>query len=202
MLRNRKVMRIGILLLLSSGLAMAQHEFTVYELLPPETHRFAIIYDVTYGREGAAYYLNPIRPGSTASDERVIDLATGKPLKFESVDGKTAKAQGMRPPATPDDSMFLKVNFVSPIPKDGVARFRIYKTYEDAPSYGLKGDLLVFDRPLGIKRNVIVLPAGYELVGCSVPSIVSTQPDGRIRVSMINDRDDQLPMKITGRRLP
>lgn len=195
-------MRIWILLLLSGGLALAQHEYTVYELLPPETHRFAIIYDVTYAKEGAGFYLNPIRPGSKATDERVIDLATGKPLKFESIDGKKAKADGLRPASTPDDSMFLKVNFVAPLPKDSVARFRIYKVYEDAPSYGPKGDLIVFDRPLGIKRNVIVLPAGYELVGCTVPSIVSTQPDGRIRVSMLNDRDDQLPMKITGRRLP
>jgi len=48
----------------------------------------------------------------------------------------------------------------------------------------------------------VVLPAGYELIGSSVPSIVSTQPDGRVRISMLNDRDDQLPVKITGRKLP
>jgi len=201
MLRIRKLMRPSILLLLTCGLALAQHELSIYELLQPETHKFAIVYDVTYAKEGAPFYLNPIRPGSTATDERVIDLATGKPLKFESVDGKTAKAQGLRPANTLDDSMFLKVNFAAPIPKEGVARFRIYKTYEDAPSYGLKNGLLVFDRPFGIKRNVIVLPAGYELVGCTVPSIITTQQDGRIRVSMLNDRDDQLPMKITGRRI-
>ena len=69
------------------------------------------------------------------------------------------------------------------------------------PVAGLFADV-VFDRPLGIRRNVVVLPSGYELIGCSVPAIVSTQPDGRLRVSMLNDRDDQLPVKITGRRLP
>jgi hypothetical protein len=166
------------------GVAFAQHEFTVYELLAPETHKFAIAYDVSYFTEGAQFYLNPIRKGSTVSDERVIDLATGKPLKFDNVDGN------------------LKVYFAAPIPKQGVARFRIYKTYEDAASYSAQGDRIVFDRPLGVRRNVVVLPAGYELIGSSVPSIVSIQPDGRVRISMLNDRDDQLPVKITARKLP
>jgi hypothetical protein len=194
--------RALLLLLLLAGGSWAQHEYTVYELLPPETHRFAIVYDVMSPVEGAKFYLNPIRPGSKASDERVIDLATGKELKFESIDGKTAKAGGLRPASTADDALFLKVNFATPVPKNGVARFRIYKVYEDAPSYGLEGDRLVLNRPLGIRRNVIVLPTGYELIGSSVPSIVSLQPDGRVRVSMLNDRDDQLPVRIIGRRLP
>jgi hypothetical protein len=192
----------GWLILCTSTAAFGQHEFTVYELLPPETHRFAIIYDVSTSAQGAKFYLNPIRRGSKVSDERVIDLATGKELKFENVDGKTAKANGIRPASTPDDALFLKVNLAAPVPKDGQARIRIYKVYEDAASYGGQGDKIVFDRPLGIRRNVVVLPAGYELIGCSVPSTVSTQPDGRIRIGMLNDRDDQLPVKITGRRMP
>jgi hypothetical protein len=175
----------SLLLFLLASTAFAQHEFTVYELLGPETHKFAIIYDVMSSTEGAAFYLNPIRKGSKASDERVIDLATGKELKFEIMNGES-----------------LKVYFSAPIPKQGVARFRIYKTYEDAASYSSQGDRIVFDRPLGVRRNVVVLPAGYELIGSSVPSIVSMQPDGRVRISMLNDRDDQLPVKITGRKLP
>ena len=46
------------------------------------------------------------------------------------------------------------------------------------------------------------LPKGYELVGSASPGIVSTGPDGRVRVSFLNDRDDQLPVRITGRKLP
>jgi hypothetical protein len=65
-----------------------------------------------------------------------------------------------------------------------------------------KNGLLVFDRPLGIKRNVVILPAGWELVGSASPAIVSTETDGRIHLSFLNDRDDQLPVKITARRLP
>ena len=191
---------LWILPLLAATLARAESDFTVYELLAPETHKFAIIYDVATSLEGAKFYLNPIRRGSKASDESVTDLATGKPLKFETVDAKVARESGLRG-NIPDDSLFLKVYLAAPVPKNGQARIRIYKTYEDRPSYFAQGDRIVFDRPLGIKRNVVVLPAGYELIGSTVPSIVSVQPDGRIRVSMLNDRDDQLPVKIIGRKM-
>src|SRR5258708_30130395 len=177
-------MRGSLLFLLAAltcSAVFGQHEFTVYELLPPDTHRFSIIYDVSTSREGAKFYLNPIRPGSKVSDERVIDLATGKILKFENVDGKTAKAAGIRPASTPDDALFLKVNLAAPVPKDGEARIRIYKVYEDAPSYFAQGDRLVFDRPLGIRREVIVPPTGYWLVVCSCPSIVATHTELRSR---------------------
>ena len=194
--------RIVVAVFLLALSAVAADEFTLYELLPPETHQFAITYDVTTAREGAQFFFNPIRPGSTASKERVIERSTGKELKFEVVDGKQAKATGLVSPETRDDAQFIKVYLPAPVPKGGETRLRIFKTYTDAPSYGVKDGQLVFERPLGIKRNVVVLPAGWELVGCASPAIVSTDADGRIRVSFVNDRDDQLPVKITARRLP
>ena len=197
-----RLLRAVVCLFLLSVSASAADEMTLYELLAPETHSFAITYDVTATREGAAYFFNPIRPGSTASKESVIDRATGKPLQFETVTGKDAKASGGVSARTADDALFLRVTLASPVPKNGERRIRIFKTYTDAPSYGLKDGLLVFDRPLGIKRNVVVLPAGWELVGNASPGIVSTDPDGRVRISFVNDRDDQLPVKITARRLP
>lgn len=184
------------------GTALAADEMTLYELLAPETHSFAITYDVTATREGASFFFNPIRQGSTASKESVIDRATGKPLRFETVTGKEAKSSGLVSPRTADDGEFLKVYLASPVPKGGERRIRIFKTYTDAPSYGLKDGLLVFDRPLGIRRNVVVLPVGWELVGSASPGIVSTGSDGRVRISFFNDRDDQMPVKITARRLP
>ena len=187
---------------LGAAVLFAEDDFTVYELLAPNTHKFAITYDVATSVAGSPFYLNPIRQGSRASDEHVLDLATGKDLKFEIVDGKTAKAAGLRSGNTPDAALFLKVHLAAPVPKGGQARIRIIKTYEDAASYYGDQRQIVFDRGLGIRRNVVVLPAGYELIGCSVPAIVSTQPDGRVRVSMLNDRDDELPVKITGRRMP
>ena len=86
--------------------------------------------------------------------------------------------------------------------QSGETRIRIYKTYTDAPSYYETAAGFVFDRPLGIKRNVVILPKGYELTGSASPAMVSMDADGRIRVSFLNDRDDQLPVKITGRKRP
>ena len=88
------------------------------------------------------------------------------------------------------------------MPKGGETRIRILKTYTDAASYFVKDGRLVFTRPLGIKRNVVLLPKGWELIECASPGMISTDADGRVRVSFLNDRDDQLPVKIVARRLP
>jgi len=211
----------------------AASDYTVYELLAPSTHSFDILYDVSIDREGAAFFFNPIRPGSVATNERVIDLATGKPLEFGEVDAKIARESGLVRGRIADDQKYIRVKFTHPVPKNGEVRIRIYKTYTDPPSYyetigrGAIGPTVregncvifdatasqvtgpcpkdtgfIFDRPLGIKRNVVVLPRGYELVGSQSPGIVSTDADGRVRISFLNDRDDQLPVKIVGRKLP
>jgi hypothetical protein len=198
---TRTISLVSLVLLLCAPAAAAD-EFTLYELLAPETHQFAITYDVTETREGAQFFLNPIRPGSTATKERVIERSTGKELQFETVSGKDAKASGLAPAKTTDDAQFLKVHLPGPVPKGGETRIRIFKTYADAPSYYVKDGQLVFERPLGIERNVVVLPGGWELVESASPAIVSTGADGRIRLSFLNDRDDQLPVKIVARRLP
>jgi len=182
--------------------AVAADEFTLYELLPPETHQFAITYDVTQAREGAEWFFNPIRAGSIATKERVIARASGKDLAFDVVSGKEAKGSGLVSPKTADDAQFIRVHLSAPVPKGGETRIRIIKTYTDAASYFVKDGQLVFTRPLGIKRNVVVLPKGWELIECVSPGIVSTDADGRVRVSFVNDRDDQLPVKIVARRLP
>src|SRR5271163_3119354 len=103
-------MRLLTLLLVTVPI-FAADEFTVYDLLAPETHKFAIIYDVTATREGAPDYLNPIRPGSIAEKERVVDLATGQDLKFDIV--------------TMDGNQFLRVHLLKPIAKGSETRIRI-----------------------------------------------------------------------------
>jgi len=191
-----------LLLLLPCAALWAADEMTVYDLLGPATHSFDIIYDVSATTAGAAYFFNPIRPGSTASKERVFDRASGKSLNFSIVDGKTAKASDGVEAGTPDDERFLRVTLPGPVPTGAETRIRIYKTYTDAASYTETDTGLVFDRALGVKRNVVILPKGYELTGSASPAIISTDPDGRIRLSFLNDRDDQLPVHITARRLP
>jgi hypothetical protein len=190
-----------VLLILSTPL-FAADEFTLYELLPPQSHQFAITYDVTQAKEGAEWFFNPIRVGSIATKERVIARASGEDLKFEVVSGKEAKTSGLVPQTTADNAQFIRVHLPGPVPKGGQTRIRIIKTYTDAKSYDVKDGLLVFERPLGIKRNVVLLPKGWELVGCGSPGIVSTDADGRVRVSFLNDRDDQLPVKLVARSLP
>ncbi len=193
-------LRALLLLATCGAAAFASDELTVYELLAPDTHSFAITYDISTSIEGAPYLFNPIRRGSVASDEKVIDAATGQPLKFEVVSAAEAAKHGLK--GTPNSDSYIQVTLARPVPKGGEARVRIFKTYKDAASYGGEGKELFFQRGFGIKRNVIVLPHGYELIGCSAPGIVSTQADGRIRVSFVNDRDDELMVKLKGRLLP
>ncbi|HET7503036.1 MAG TPA: hypothetical protein VFK02_18575, partial [Kofleriaceae bacterium] len=162
-----------------------QDEYTRYELLPPDTSAFKIDYEVTATTPGARLFWNPIRKGSVASDEAVYDVMTGARLTHEQVTGAKAKAHGL------DDAdlegEYIEVHLARPVPADGgQARLRIVKTYKDAKSYFQKGDDLVFDRPLGIRRNAVVLPAGYQLTECNVPSQVTSEPDGRIRISFMH----------------
>jgi hypothetical protein len=199
---RRKGILIAALVMAWLVPASAAEDYTLYELLAPESHQFAITYDTTARREGDLYYLNPIRPGSVATKESVIELSTGKALEFETVTGKEAKAAGILPARVADDALYLKVKLPGPVPKGGETRIRIFKTYTDAASYYLKDGQIVFERPLGIKRNTVVLPKGWELIGNASPGIVSTQEDGRVRVSFLNDRGDQLPVRIVARKLP
>jgi len=173
--------------------------YTRYELLAPGSAKFRIVYDVTATTPGARYYFNPIRKGSVASEERVTDRATGAPLAFEVVNGTVAKAGGVR--GADSTQEYIRVTLARPVPPDGgEGRVLIDKTYEDATSYYLEGDTLVFNRPLGIKRNAVVLPNGYELVACNYPSQVLQEPDGRIKVSFWNATPAEAPLVLRARK--
>src|SRR5215468_12473988 len=81
------------LLVASQALGQQQtetDEYTRYELLAPESSSFAIRYEVTATTPGATEYFNPIRKGSVASNESVIDVMTGQALQFEVVSGAEA----------------------------------------------------------------------------------------------------------------
>ncbi len=162
-----------------------QDEYTQYELLAPETASFKITYEVTATTPGAKAFWNPIRKGSVASDEAVFDMMTGAPLKFEQVNGATAKEHGLADADVGSD--YIEVHLARAVPPDGgQARIRIVKTYKDPQSYRRDGDAIVFDRPLGIRRNAIVLPTGFQLLECNVPSQILCDSEGRIRVSFMH----------------
>jgi hypothetical protein len=160
-------------------------EYTRYELLAPETASFKITYEVTATTAGAKVYFNPIRKGSAATDENVYDAMTGEPLRFEVVTGAEARKDRLMPDADLSGS-YIRVQLARPVPPEGQGRILIVKTYKDAKSYYREGDAIIFNRGLSIRRNSVVLPKGYELVGCNVPSQVLSEPDGRIAISFMN----------------
>ena len=274
----RRASRILPILLVLPLVAHAQHSaqgteadaYTRYELLEPGSAKFKITYEVTATTPGAAYYFNPIRKGSIATDESVFDRATGQPLPFTEVGAAEASAGGVRVsdstqryirvalprpvPAADGESRAgtstylnvvrpgstvsrpsarnldtgeplvaevlkgeaitrakLDVSDVTPasevvvfrfppVPMGGSTRIRMAETYTDPVRYRLVGDELVWDRSFGRPLNIVVLPPGWVLTNSSVPSVVSTRPDGRVQLDFVNPRDDEIAVLITARR--
>jgi len=202
---------LGIVPIKTSFTAAAQFvsgdTYTRYELLAPETHQFKIYYEVTETKPGAKFHFNAIREGSEATDESVIDLATGKPLKFEVVTGaQAAEASGDKsnPQAERFNpaSKYIQVHLAHPVPARGEYRLAIIKTYKDDKSYYTEGDSIVFKRPLGIPRDSVVLPAGYEIVSSSVATQVLLDKDGRLKLAFVNPGSGgQLEVNIKARPL-
>ena len=185
-------------------------DYTRYELLDPSTASFRILYEVTATAVGARHYWNPIRKGSVASNESVTDPASGERLKFVEVSGIEAKANGL---STADpQTRYIQIELPRPVPKNGEVRLRIDKTYKDEKTYYTdpKTGFIVFDRSLGIKRNAVVLPPGYELVSCNYPSQVYAEPvpaEGakpattRLRMSFMNIGPDAVSYLVRARRI-
>ena len=178
-------------------------DYTRYELLDPSSASFRIVYEVTATTPGAKHFWNPIRKGSVASNESVSDPTNGKPLNFIEVSGAEAKANGL---GNADlDTRYIQIELPRPVPKEGEIRLLIDKTYKDEKSYFTeeKTGFIVFSRSLGIKRNSVVLPAGYEVVSCNYPSQVVAEPGAagaRLRMSFMNIGPDAVSYVVKARR--
>jgi hypothetical protein len=183
----------AIVMFSATGTQTEADEYTRYELLAPETASFRIYYELTATTAGAKFLYNPIRKGSVASDESVYDAMTGKPLEFVVVSGTEARKDPLMAKAD-EGTDYIKVTLARPVPEHGQGRVVILKTYKDPKSYYLDGTTLVFNRPLGIKRNKVVLPAGYELAGCTVASQILTEKDGRIAISFMHAGAGEAPL--------
>jgi hypothetical protein len=170
-------------------------EYTRYELLAPESASFKIYYEVSATTAGAKFFYNPIRKGSAASDESVYDAMLGTPLHFEVVSGAEARKDALMPDADLATE-YIKVTLARPVPLHGRGRVVIIKTYKDANSYHSDGKSIVFNRPLGVTRNKVVLPSGYEVVGLTVPSQILTEKDGRIAISFLHAGAGEAPLEI------
>jgi hypothetical protein len=176
-----------------AGTQTEADEYTVYELLAPETASFRISYEVSATTPGAKTYYNPIRKGSVASDESVYDASSGAPLRFQIVPGSEARKDPLVADADAQTD-YVKVSLARPVPLHGAARLLILKTYRDEKSYYREGAAIVFSRPLGIRRNKVVLPAGYGVVGLNIPSQILAQTDGRIAVSFMHAGAGEAPL--------
>ena len=160
--------------------------YTRYELLAPGSAKFRITYEVTATSSGATHYFNPIRKGSIATDESVLDRATGKPLAFDVVGAVDAGRGGV--PGRDSTQTYIRVRLSRAVPPDGgEARLLILKTYQDSLSYFTLGDTIVFTRVLGIKRNAGaaegVSARVVELSGAGAPGT------GRPRGHQLLERD-------------
>jgi hypothetical protein len=202
---TRCLFRLLVILLVAATTAPAQFvssdSYTRYELLAPETHQFRIYYEVTETRPGARFHFNPIREGSVATDESVLDAATGKLLKFEVVTGAQAKADSPDENFTPTGH-YIKVHLSHPVAATGEYRLIIWKTYKDDKSYYMEDGAIVFKRPLGIPRNSVLLPIGFEVVSSTVATQVLTETDGRLKLAFVNPGSGgQLEVTIKARAL-
>ncbi len=174
--------------------------YTRYELLEPESQSFRIIYDVSATAANSTYYWNTLRRGSEHVVNTVWDLYSGEELQWQIVDNEIAKQNGLADAS--DDTDYLQITLARPIPEGGQARIRIDKTYTDTASYFEEDGSLVFSRSLGIKRNSVVLPKGYELTHCNYPSQVDLTEDARIKVSFMNVSPAAVPLVIKAKPLP
>jgi hypothetical protein len=174
--------------------------YTRYELLDPTSQSFRILYDVTATEVGSTYYYNTLRKGSEHKVDGVTDRMTGQALVWTIVHGTDAKKAGYK--AASDDSDYLQVKLARPVASGSEYRILIDKTYQDAKSYFTDKDRIVFDRPLGVRRNSVVFPRGYEIVRCNYQAQLFMEPDGRMVVSFLNTGPAEVPLRVEARKLP
>lgn len=171
----------------------------VYLLQPPETHACDLYHDDTETRPGVSTYLNGVRAGSTVSNPSARTLDTGAPLRWEVVQGEAITRAGLAVSGVTPETEVVVFHF-DPVPPGGSVRLRMFETYTDPARDRLEGDALVWDRAFGRAANVVVLPAGWLLTNSSMPTTVTTRPDGRVQLECLNPRPDELQVLITARR--
>jgi hypothetical protein len=168
---NRSLLTIALYTLLAGVSSQAQirtDEYTRYELQPPGTSAVKVTYEVSAITEGARTFTDDIAATARVSDVVVHDMMTGQPLKFV---------------ASP---RAIVVTLARPVPPRGQGRVRIEKTVTDAKAYTRAADVGTFIGELGPGRQNLVLPPGYELIGCNIPARVLAEDDGRTKLDLMN----------------
>ncbi len=162
---------------LMTTLASAQSqtdEYVRYDLSAPATSTFRVTYEVSVTAAGATSYSDPIKAGTTVSQVVATDLMTGAPLKVTQPTNATGTATA------------LTIALARPVPKNGQGRIRIEKTVKDGKSFALVAGTGVFTQVLNSRRGRLVLPPGFTLVACNMPSQVLSEDDGRVGIAFMN----------------
>ena len=100
----------------------------LYELQAPETHAFRITHDYTVRNAGEKYYFNVVRTGSHVTDPESIDLDSGETLKWETIDGKTARDRKLAVGEVRDDSEIVVTYLTRPLSAGTTNRIRLTET--------------------------------------------------------------------------
>lgn len=172
----------------------------LYELQAPESHAFRITHDYTVRNVGEKYYFNVVRAGSHVTDPESVDLDTGENLKWETIDGKTARDRRLTVGEVKDDTEIVVTHLARPLAARATNRIRLKETYVDAKSLYLDGDELVWDRSFGRLRNTVVLPPGWYLTALSPAATIQTLPDKRVSIYVVNPRNDDVRVYLRARR--
>jgi len=140
-----------------------------------------------------------VRTGSTVSNPMARNLDTGDTLQHEVLKGDAITAAGLNVRDVTPTTEVVVFRFPTVKPGESI-RLRMSETYTDTARYRRDGDELVWDRAFGRPANAVVLPSGWLLTNSSIPTTVTTLPDGRVRLDFINPRPDEIRVVITATR--
>jgi hypothetical protein len=166
-----------------------QDAYTEYAILEPGSESFRIRFLPEENREGATELVNATRGGSEGSGVEVYDPRTGKPLKF------TYQQEGNDP-----ENHAIHAALPIPVPKGGVGRVLIYKTYKDPRTYMMHGEDIVWVRSLSGYRLGVLLPKGFAFISSNVAAQLSTTADGRLKLAFANPSGQSNPVTIHARK--
>jgi hypothetical protein len=166
-----------------------QDAYTEYAILQPGSEEFRIKFLPEETRVGATELVNATRGGSEGSGVEVYDPRTGKPLKF------TYQQEGNDP-----DNHAIHATLPIPVPRGGVGRVLIYKTYKDPRTYMMNGDDIVWVRSLSGYRLGVLLPKGFAFVSSNVAAQLTTTAGGQLKLAFANPSGQSNPVTIHARK--
>jgi hypothetical protein len=166
-----------------------QDAYTEYEILKPGSEEFRIKFLPEETRVGATELVNATRGGSEGSGVEVYDPRTGKPLTF------TYQQEGSDP-----DNHAIHARLPIPVPRGGVGRVLIYKTYKDARTYMMHGEDIVWVRSLSGYRLGVVLPKGFAFLSSNVAAQLMATSGGQLKLAFANPSGQSNPVTIHARK--